>query len=96
MCGFSWTLTFSHNAVKNALAGLEQDCKSAAHEYWSTDVDMRSLSDSQRSRVTGPNQITDLQLLMLAHRRRGQLATFDAGISELAAGVRYAGSLLVL
>jgi predicted nucleic acid-binding protein len=47
-----------------------------------------------RSRVLGPNQITDLQLLLLAHKHRGQLATLDTGIRELAAGTRYAGSLL--
>lgn len=60
------------------------------------DVDLRELSDSLRSRLIGPNQVTDLQLLLLAHRHRGQLATFDTGIKELAAGTRYANSLLIL
>jgi predicted nucleic acid-binding protein len=60
------------------------------------DVDLRDLTDSLRARLTGHNQITDLQLLLLAHRHRGQLATFDTGLRELASGTRYANSLLVL
>jgi predicted nucleic acid-binding protein len=60
------------------------------------DVDLRDLSDSQRSRLIGPKQIADMQLLLLAHRHRGQLATFDTGLRELASGTRYASSLLVL
>ena len=60
------------------------------------DVDLRDLSDSQRSRLIGPNQIAGMQLLLLAHHHRGQLATFDTGIKELASGTRYANSLLVL
>jgi predicted nucleic acid-binding protein len=51
------------------------------------DVDLRDLSDSQRSRLIGPNQIADM-LLLLAHRRRGPLATFDTGVRELASAVR--------
>jgi toxin-antitoxin system PIN domain toxin len=86
----------SRDDVRKALAGLERDCQSSSHEYWPVDIDLRDLSDSHRSRLIGPNQIADMQLLLLAHRHRGQLATFDAGIRELAAGTRYAGSLLVL
>jgi hypothetical protein len=59
-------------------------------------LDVNVLVDSQRSRLIGPNQVVDMQLLLLAHRRRGQLATFDAGIRHLASGTRYADSLLVL
>jgi hypothetical protein len=33
---------------------------------------------------------------MLPHRHQGQLATFDTGLRELAAGTHYADSLLVL
>jgi uncharacterized protein len=86
----------SRAAFGQALAGLERDCKNPNHEYWSVDTDLRELSDSMRSRLIGPNQIADMQLLMMAHRHKGQLATFDAGIRELAAGTRYANSLLLL
>jgi len=60
------------------------------------DIDLRNLSDSQRSRLQGANQIVDMQLLVLAHRHRGRLATLDTGIRELASGTIYADSLLVL
>jgi predicted nucleic acid-binding protein len=86
----------SHKAVRSALAGLEEDCKNHNHEFWPADVDLRDLSHSQRSRLTGHNQIADVQLLLLAQRHRGQLATFDTGLRELASGTRCANSLLVL
>jgi predicted nucleic acid-binding protein len=83
-------------ALRETLAGLERDCSSPLHEYWPIDIDLSDLSDSQRSRVIGPNQITDMQLLMIAHRHRGQLATFDYGIGELAKATGYSNSVLVL
>ena len=86
----------SQQALRNALAGLEENCRNHHHEFWPADVDLRDLTDSQRSRLTGHNQITEMQLLLLAHRRRGQLATFDTGLRELASGTRCADSLLVL
>ncbi len=86
----------SRDDVRKALAGLERDCQSPRHEYWPVDVDLRDLSDSERSRLIGPNQIADMQLLLLAHRRGGQLATFDTGLKELAARTRYAPALMLL
>ena len=86
----------SRDALRKALAGLDRDCRSPNHEYWPVRVDLRELSDSPVSRLIGPNQIAEMQLLLLAHRHRGQLATFDTGIRELASGTRYASSLLVL
>jgi uncharacterized protein len=86
----------SRDAIRKALAGLERDCQNPGHEYWPVDADLRDLSNSQRSRLIGPNQIADMQLLLLAHRHRGQLATFDTGLRELASSTRYASSLLVL
>jgi toxin-antitoxin system PIN domain toxin len=83
-------------SVGNALAALEHDCRNPGHEYWPLDIDLRDLSDSYRSRLIGPHQVADMLLLMLAHRHRGQLVTFDTGIRELASGTRYAHSLLVL
>lgn len=49
-----------------------------------------------RDRILGANQITDVQLLLLAHKHHGQLATLDKGIRELAAGTRYANSVTVI
>ena len=86
----------SREAIRNALAGLEHDCQSPNHEFWPVDVDLRTLSVAHRARLIGPNQITDMQLLLLAHRQRGQLVTFDTGIKELASDTRYADSLVLL
>ena len=54
--------------------------RSLNHEYWPVDVDLRDLGDAQRARLIGPGHIADMQLLLLAHRYRGQLATFDKGL----------------
>lgn len=86
----------SRKAVRMALGGLERDCQSPHHEFWPVEIDLRDLSDSQKSRLMGHNQVADMQLLALSHRHKGQLATFDAGIKELASGTRYGSSLLVL
>ena len=86
----------SRDAIRKALSGLERDCQSPGHEFWPADADLRDLSDSQRARLIGPNQITDMQLLLLAHRHRGKLATFDTSIRELASVTRYTNSLVVL
>jgi hypothetical protein len=37
-----------------------------------------------------------MKLLLLAWRRGGQLASFDSGIKDLAAGTRYVDSLVLL
>ena len=86
----------SRETFRRAIAGLELDCRNPNHEYWPVDIDLLDLSDSQSSRLIGPNQIADMQLLMLANRRGGQLVTLDTGIGELASGTRYADSLLIL
>lgn len=86
----------SRDAFGKSLAGLERDCSSSRHAYWPVDADLRDLSTSQRARLIGANQIVDMQLLLLAYRHKGQLATFDAGLKELAIGTPYANSLVVL
>ena len=75
------------------MASLERDGQNPNHEYWPAEVDLRDLSDSLRSRLIGAKQIADMQLLMLAHGHRGQLATFDKGIRELASGTRLSNSM---
>ena len=59
----SRALGLSRDSIGKALAGLERNCQSPGHEYWSVDADLRDLSDSLRSRLIGPNQIADMQLL---------------------------------
>lgn len=86
----------SRAAIQTALDGLARNCQSPNHEFWFVDIDLRELADSQRTRIIGPNQVTDLQLLLLAHHRGGKLATFDSGIRELAAGSPLEKSLVLI
>lgn len=86
----------TRQSLRVALASLEQNCLSPGHEFWNADVDLRDLTESQRSRLIGHNQIADMQLLKLAYRHGGQVATLDAGIQVLAEGTRYASSVTVL
>jgi toxin-antitoxin system PIN domain toxin len=92
----SRALAGSRDAIRQSLARLEFDCRSSSHEYWPVDIDLRDLSDSQRARIVGPNQITDMQLLLLARRHGGQLATLDSGLGELAKATGYSNSVLVV
>lgn len=86
----------THGALPTALASLEQSCSVPNHEFWPDSVDLRDLSANHRARLIGRNQVADMQLLPLAHKRRSQLVTFDAGVRILAAGSKFSESLLVL
>ena len=86
----------SRDSIRQALSGLELACQQPGHEFWPLDVDLRSLPDAQRSRLLGRNQVADMQLLMLAHRHKGTLATFDTGANALAIGTKYSQSILIL
>ena len=90
------TLGNSREGMRIALANLDQHCESPHHEFWPNDVDIRNCGESMRARLLGHNQITDLQLLLLAHQNDGQLATLDKGIRELAAGTRYSDAVIQL
>ena len=86
----------SRQDVRSAFSALEKDCQNPAHEFWPVETDLRDLSDSQRVRLVGPNQVADMQLILLAHRQRGQLATFDGRLKQLALGAKYAASVTVI
>lgn len=86
----------SHTAISNALAGFEQTCLATDHEYWSVEENLMDLTERERSRLIGKGQITDMQLLMLAHNKKGLLVTMDKGIKELAKATRFEKSLFVL
>lgn len=86
----------SRQSLQLLYAGLLHDCESPNHEFWPYSLDLRDATDIFKTRILGPNQITDLQLLLLAHKHHGQLVTLDAGIPELARGTRYANSVLKL
>ena len=54
---------------------------SAFHEFWADDVSLLDTKISIPTRIHGPRQITDLYLLALAVRHRGQFVTFDASVT---------------
>lgn len=60
------------------------------------DVDLGELSLAERGKLIGGSQITDMQLLMMAYGKKAQLVSADRGIKELARGMRFEGSLLLL
>lgn len=86
----------TRDSFNRALAALTEDCNSPNHEFWFFEIDLRELATEMRSRIYGPNQITDLQLILLAHHHHGQLVTMDKGIVELARGTRYANTVHLL
>src|SRR2546423_13977828 len=62
--------------VRSLVARLAEASASEFHQFWADDV---SLLDSRRvdaSRIHGPRQLTDLYLLALAVKHKGQLVTF--------------------
>lgn len=63
------------------------------HEFWPDSIDLRDATEIFRASIHNPNQITSLQLLLLAHHHHAQLVTMDKGILELARGTRYANSV---
>ena len=52
------------------------------HCFWPDDYS--PAEEPSLARLQGHNQITDAYLLLLAHRHKGQIATFDAALKVLA------------
>ena len=50
------------------------------HQFWPDDVSITDDRIFDRSRILGPNQITDVYLLGLAVKNGGRLVTFDRGL----------------
>jgi len=53
------------------------------HEFWPLDYSCREIRPEIRSRLRGPQQLTDALLLDLAIRRQGTLITFDKSMPKL-------------
>ena len=51
------------------------------HAFWPDDISLLDTQVADSARIHGPRQITDLYLLALAVRHRGQFVTFDASVS---------------
>jgi toxin-antitoxin system PIN domain toxin len=50
------------------------------HEFWADDISIADDRVFDRSRILGPNQLTDVYLLALAVKNVGRLVTFDRGV----------------
>lgn len=75
-------------AAGEALSLLERNLAHPAHQFWSDDLGLAEALGPAASRLQGHRQLTDGYLLGLAVRREGALASFDAGLRELAGDER--------
>jgi toxin-antitoxin system PIN domain toxin len=92
----------SHPGYPNALPvhavmqRLGEAVGSPLHEFWPDDVSLLDARIADSSRIHGPRQITDLYLLALAVRHRGQFVTFDGAIAAEAVRRAEKRHLLIL
>ena len=77
---------FSKEALSpaEALALLGRNLSHAGHQLWPDEVGVVEALQRSAGNLQGHRQLTDLYLLALAARRKGTLATFDAGLRALA------------
>ncbi len=78
------------------ISRLRTFARQTDHEFWPDDVSLRDDKVFAADRMHGSRQLTDLYLLALAAKHRGQLATFDKGIPISAVRVAKAGNLCVV
>ncbi len=83
-------------SVRAVMERLTEASASAFHEFWPDDVSLLDARVADSARILGPRQLTDVYLLALAVRRKGQFVTFDGAVTPDA--VRGAGKkhLLIL
>jgi uncharacterized protein len=67
--------------VRVVMEHLAEASANASHEFWPDDISLLDAQVADSSRIHGPRQLTDLYLLALAVRHRGQFVTFDSSIS---------------
>ena len=82
--------------VHAVMQRLGEAVASPLHEFWSDDVSLLDARVTDSSRIHGPRQITDVYLLALAVRHRGQFVTFDAAVAVEAVRRAEKRHLLVL
>ena len=81
------TRIMSHPGYPNALPvravmeRLKDATASTLHEFWPDDISLLDARVADSARIHGPRQLTDLYLLALAVRHRGQFVTFDTSVS---------------
>ena len=92
----------SHAGYPNSLPAqavmlrLAEACAGPLHQFWPDDVSLLDPGIADFERIHGPRQLTDVYLLALALRHRGQFVTFDAAVPLEAVRGAKRGSLLVL
>ena len=64
-------------SVQEAIDRIEEATASAQHEFWGCSVSLADTAKIDRSRILGPNQLTDIYLLALATNLGGRLVTLD-------------------
>jgi len=67
-----------------AVSLLEQAVGTDGHEFWPCDQSLLDERLVDRTRIHGPNQLTDVYLLALAVARGGRFVTLDRKISVTA------------
>ena len=68
--------------VRAVMERLRGAGASPVHEFWPDDISLLDARVADSTRIHGPRQLTDLYLLALAVRHRGQLVTFDSSVSR--------------
>jgi uncharacterized protein len=68
-------------APSDLISRLRAFVQNTDHQFWQDDISVLDESMFFAERIHGSRQITDLYLLALAVRHKGQLATFDKSIT---------------
>ena len=66
-----------------AVQALGEMIELAGHVFWADDLRVNDLASFASSALVGHRQVTDAYLIELAKRRKGKLATLDAGLADL-------------
>ena len=78
--------SFSGSAltINGALEVLRRNLELPGHQFWVDSIPLIESLEKFEVTLTGHRQITDAYLVALAIRNRGQLATLDRGIMQIA------------
>ncbi len=83
-------------STAEAVTGLSALSRLDGHEFWPDDISITDPQVFDHSRILGPNQITDIYLLVLAVKHGGRLVTFDRGVTLAAVRGAHPHHLLIL
>ena len=67
-------------STRDAIDRLSEATSTAEHTYWECSISLLNEALIDRSKVLGPNQVTDVYLLALATSNGGRLVTMDRGV----------------